>query len=244
MVINDAFTVSAPPDAVAAALADLARSVPCFHGARVDRHEGQAVEGQVRLPLGRVSVTYRGWLELVGYDRAERALSYRFEGREVRGGGVAAGEVMIRLREVAGTTVATVRTKGKVTGRAAILNDSVVRRAAAAMLTRFGSELVVPPQESRPRRRTLAARQGDRRPAVDRRRVARTAGDVPSASPSAEPARQRRVVPGRIQLVTPVPVRLGRNGQPQGSALARRPWVMPAALMTVLAAILVLRRRR
>ena len=236
MIVENAFTIAASQERVFDALLDLERLVPCLPGARLDGviSGGSAATGQVRLPLGRSSVSYRGTIRVSGADRELGAVSISVDAHELRGSGRVTATVDVRLHEAEGLTSASLRGTSDISGRAAVVEPDVMRRAVTTLLTRFGaalSDVITDPHQRAPRRRT---------PVTDGLEAAITALDALDAAP-APPIR------GVVRIMTDGPIEMPVATSVAGSAqreIADRPWVIPAALMAALALILVLRGRR
>lgn len=227
MIVENAFTIAASMEEVFDAILDLERLVPCLPGGRLDRVEGgRLAQGQVRLPLGRTSVTYRGTLRLVDDDRDAGAVTMAIDGHEARGTGRVQATVELRLRESREATMASLWASVDITGRAAAVDPEVVRRAAATLMSRFGSALATTMNLHVP--------------------AAPAATDHPAPTAFGE-----KPVPGRIVVVThqpvDVPLRSSRAAATSldrvNETLAERPWLIPASLLSLIALLLMLRRR-
>ncbi|KAA2248881.1 carbon monoxide dehydrogenase [Solihabitans fulvus] len=97
MQLEHRFSVPAPVSVVWAALLDPARVAPCLPGASLASVEGQRFTGTVRVKVGPISLTYKGYGEFVETDEGARTLVIEASGRDVRGNGTAAAKVAVTL---------------------------------------------------------------------------------------------------------------------------------------------------
>jgi carbon monoxide dehydrogenase subunit G len=236
MIVDRTFTVAAPAPRVFEALLDLERLVRCVPGARCDgvAGGGARASGQVRLLFGGVAVTYRGTLRITASDRNTGSVSLLCDAAEVRGAGRLVAAVDVRLGESGGVTTISLAGTSEVTGRAAAVQPDVMMRSVSSVLTRFSAALGAGP-----------ATPGRRAP----RRHDPTGAELETAIRALEDleAPQRPHVRGTVTIVTDGPVEVTREGSVADGLrreLRDRPWLIPAALIAILAIAVAARRHR
>src|SRR6202021_3669659 len=88
--LDNSFTVPVPAAQAGDVLLDVERIAPCMPGASVTSVEGDEIEGQVKVKLGPLSLTYKGTAKFTDKDQAGHAISIEASGKETRGSGAAA----------------------------------------------------------------------------------------------------------------------------------------------------------
>ena len=87
--LDNSFTVPVPPEQAWDVLLDVERIAPCMPGASVTSVEGDEIEGQVKVKLGPLSLTYKGTAKFIGKDQANQTITIEATGKETRGAGTA-----------------------------------------------------------------------------------------------------------------------------------------------------------
>lgn len=134
-LIDHRIPISAPPDAVWAALSDLRAVARCLPGAELDSVEGNTVRGHVQIALGPMRARFAGTGTITLND-ANREGRLTGQGRDT-GGSATSGDVTWQvLPGDAGMTILAVRLAWRLTGplaqfgRGALVQD-LIRRLAA-----------------------------------------------------------------------------------------------------------------
>jgi len=109
--LDNTFTVPVPPEQAWDVLLDVERIAPCMPGASVTAVEGDQIEGQVKVKLGPLSLTYKGTAKFTEKDEANRTISIEATGKETRGAGTASANVQATLTPAeAGSTLVAIHT--------------------------------------------------------------------------------------------------------------------------------------
>jgi uncharacterized protein len=141
--LDNSFTVPVPPEQAWDVLLDVERIAPCMPGASVLSVAGESVEGQVKVKLGPLSLTYKGTAKFVEKDQANYTIVLDASGKETRGAGTASASVnaVLKAGEESGTTTATIHTSLNVTGRPAQFGRSLLPEISGKLIAEFASNL-------------------------------------------------------------------------------------------------------
>jgi carbon monoxide dehydrogenase subunit G len=141
--LENAFTVPVPPGQAWDVLLDVERIAPCMPGASVLSVSGEEIEGQVKVKLGPLSLTYKGTAKFTGKDEASHAIAIAASGKETRGAGTASATVQATLKpaDVAGSTLVSIRTSLNVTGRPAQFGRSLLPEISGKLIAQFAANL-------------------------------------------------------------------------------------------------------
>jgi carbon monoxide dehydrogenase subunit G len=141
--LDNSFTVPVPPEQAWDVLLDVERIAPCMPGASVLKVEDDAVDGQVKVKLGPLSLTYKGTAKFVEKDQANHTIVLDASGKETRGAGTASATVNATLAagEEPGTTTATIHTSLNVTGRPAQFGRSLLPEISGKLIAQFADNL-------------------------------------------------------------------------------------------------------
>src|SRR5260370_24392161 len=109
MELDKSFTVPVPPEQAWNVLLDVERIAPCMPGASVLSVDGDSIEGQVKVKLGPLSLTYKGTAKFVEKDQANHTIVLDASGKETRGAATASASVnaVLKAGQEAGTTTAS-----------------------------------------------------------------------------------------------------------------------------------------
>jgi uncharacterized protein len=123
-------------------LTDLERVAPCMPGAQLEEVDGDTYTGRVKVKVGPIQVTYRGTAEIVDIDPDGKRAAIRAKGKETRGAGTAAADVVAILApEGDETTRVTVVTDLAVTGKPAQFGRGVMADVGARIIETFAQRL-------------------------------------------------------------------------------------------------------
>ena len=140
--LDNTFTVPVPPEQAWDVLLDVERIAPCMPGASVTAVEGDQIEGQVKVKLGPLSLTYKGTAKFTEKDEANRTISIEATGKETRGAGTASANVQATLTLAeAGSTLVAIHTSLNVTGRPAQFGRSLLPEVSGKLIAQFASNL-------------------------------------------------------------------------------------------------------
>jgi carbon monoxide dehydrogenase subunit G len=112
-------------------------------GASVTSVEGDQIEGQVKVKLGPLSLTYKGTAKFTDKDEANRKIAIEATGKETRGAGTASANVQASLTpgDAAGSTLVAIHTSLNVTGRPAQFGRSLLPEVSGKLIAQFASNL-------------------------------------------------------------------------------------------------------
>jgi uncharacterized protein len=140
--LDNSFTVPVPPEQAWDVLLDVERIAPCMPGASVTSVEGDQIEGQVKVKLGPLSLTYKGTAKFTDKDEANRRIAIEATGKETRGAGTASANVQATLTAAdAGSTLVAIHTSLNVTGRPAQFGRSLLPEVSGKLIAQFASNL-------------------------------------------------------------------------------------------------------
>jgi uncharacterized protein len=200
--LDNSFTVPVPPEQAWDVLLDVERIAPCMPGASVLSVDGDSVDGQVKVKLGPLSLTYKGTAKFVEKDEANHTIVLDASGKETRGAGTASATVNAALKpgEEAGTTTASIHTSLNVTGRPAQFGRSLLPEISGKLIAQFADNLAAmisadgasasataaTAAEPAPKEGTTAAKSGDTAPAEAA--TAQASAAAPASVQAAAPA--------------------------------------------------------
>jgi carbon-monoxide dehydrogenase small subunit len=153
--LTEIVTISAPPDIVWAALADLRAVASCLPGAEITAVDGTEVTGRLRVALGPISAAFAGQ-GTVTRDEAARSGSLNGRGRDTGTGSSVQGEAHYLVRPAGTATELEVTVSWRLTGALAqFARTEIVQALAQRLLGVFTANLEAliagkPPAETRP----------------------------------------------------------------------------------------------
>jgi carbon monoxide dehydrogenase subunit G len=143
--LDNSFTVPVPPEKAWNVLLDVERIAPCMPGASVlsISDDGNEIEGQVKVKLGPLSLSYKGTAKFTEKDQENLALAIEATGKETRGAGTASANVHATLKpgDAAGSTLVSIHTSLNVTGRPAQFGRSLLPEVSGKLIAQFASNL-------------------------------------------------------------------------------------------------------
>ena len=188
--LDNSFTVPVPPEQAWDVLLDVERIAPCMPGASVLSVDGDSIEGQVKVKLGPLSLTYKGTAKFVEKDLANHAIVLDASGKETRGAGTASATVnaVLKQGETPGTTTAAIHTSLNVTGRPAQFGRSLLPEISGKLIAQFADNLAAMISADGTTA-TVSGEEGDvTAHAADSPATGATGGDAGSATATALPA--------------------------------------------------------
>ncbi len=142
MEFDNSFAVSKPIDEVWTTMVDLERVVPCVPGATVLEKTGdRAVDAEVKIKLGSMSMNYSGPAEIVEQDDAAHRAVMNARAKEAGGQGNADAKVSMQLGEQGGGTEVALHSTIEVTGKAAQMGEGVISAVTEGMIKEFAQNL-------------------------------------------------------------------------------------------------------
>ncbi len=141
--LDNSFTVPVAPEQAWDVLLDVERIAPCMPGASVTSVEGDEIEGQVKVKLGPLSLTYKGTAKFTDKDQASHSISIEATGKETRGSGTASATVQANLKpgDSAGQTLVSIHTSLNVTGKPAQFGRSLLPEVSGKLIQQFATNL-------------------------------------------------------------------------------------------------------
>jgi carbon monoxide dehydrogenase subunit G len=105
--------------------------------------DGNEIEGQVKVKLGPLSLTYKGTAKFTDKDQANHTIAIEASGKETRGAGTASANVQAVLKpgDAAGSTLVSIHTSLNVTGRPAQFGRSLLPEVSGKLIAQFASNL-------------------------------------------------------------------------------------------------------
>jgi uncharacterized protein len=142
MEFDNSFTVQKPIDDVWNTMIDLERVVPCVPDARIIEKTGErAVNAEVKIKLGAMSMNYAGPAEIVEQDDSEHRAVMNARAKEAGGQGNADANVTMQLREAGDGTEVALHSEINVTGKAAQMGEGVIVAVTEGMIKEFSENL-------------------------------------------------------------------------------------------------------
>ncbi|MBT3248750.1 MAG: SRPBCC family protein [Actinobacteria bacterium] len=139
-LIND-FEVDAPAALVWSILTDVERIAPCLPGAQLQEIEGTEFRGAVKIKVGPITAQYKGAASFVEQDDENYRAVLHAEGRDTRGAGNAAADIIAQLETTETGTRVTVTTELKVTGKVAQFGRGIMADVSKKLMKQFADNL-------------------------------------------------------------------------------------------------------
>jgi carbon monoxide dehydrogenase subunit G len=141
--LDNSFTVPVPPEQAWDVLLDVERIAPCMPGASVLSVDGDEIEGQVKVKLGPLSLTYKGTAKFVEKDQESHTITIDASGKETRGAGTASANVTATLKpgDTGAETLVSIHTSLNVTGRPAQFGRSLLPEVSGKLIQQFATNL-------------------------------------------------------------------------------------------------------
>jgi len=141
--LDNSFTVPVPPEQAWDVLLDVETIAPCMPGASVTSVDGDEIQGQVKVKLGPLSLSYKGTAKFTEKDQATHTISIEATGKETRGAGTASATVQASLKPADGAdeTLVSIHTSLNVTGRPAQFGRSLLPEVSGKLIAQFATNL-------------------------------------------------------------------------------------------------------
>ena len=146
MQFENDFEVAVGVDRVWEVMTDVEKVAPCLPGARLDGlvegSEGEQYEGVVKVKVGPITADYKGKATIIERSKDDLRVVIRAEGRDTRGAGNAAADVIATLSAVSDDrTKVSVVTDLKISGKVAQFGRGVMGDVSAKLMERFAQNL-------------------------------------------------------------------------------------------------------
>ncbi len=141
--LDNSFTVPVPPEQAWDVLLDVETIAPCMPGASVLSVDGDEIEGQVKVKLGPLSLTYKGTAKFTEKNQESHTIAIVASGKETRGAGTASANVTATLKpgDTGAETVVSIHTSLNVTGRPAQFGRSLLPEVSGKLIQQFATNL-------------------------------------------------------------------------------------------------------
>lgn len=141
MKLNSSFVVARSVEDTWAVLTDLVQLAPCLPGARLDKVDGEAHIGTVKVKVGPITAQYKGEARFVERDAVAHRAVLAAKGRDTRGAGNASARIVAELSEGDGGTLVVVDTDLTITGKVAQFGRGVMADVSAKLMQQFADNL-------------------------------------------------------------------------------------------------------
>jgi len=228
MELEHSFTVPVPVDQAWDVLLDVEQVAPCMPGATLDSVDGDEIKGRIKVKVGPISITYAGTALFTERDRDAGVVTLEASGKETRGSGTAAATVRSELHGQDGQTEVTVHTSLNVTGRPAQFGRGVMADVSAKLIGIFATNLAD----------MLTAGNGSAPDPAGPDPAVQAAADANGAASASVPA---SATPAAVPVSSEDSLNLLKVA---GLPVLKRIAAPAGALLSVLAVVLIWRRRR
>ena len=141
MKITNEFTVHTPIDRAWQALTDLPGIAPCLPGAQLTGVDGDVYRGKVKVKVGPVISDFAGTAQFTEKDDEKYRAVIDAKGRDSRAGGNAAALVTAALTPAGDSTLVTVDTDLKISGKLAQFGSGMIKEISNKLLAQFVANL-------------------------------------------------------------------------------------------------------
>jgi uncharacterized protein len=141
MKISNEFTVHTPIDKAWAVLTDLEGIAPCLPGAQLTGVDGDVYAGKVKIKVGPVISDFAGTAKFVEKDDSAYRAVIDAKGKDSRSAGNASAVITAELRADGDSTVVSVDTDLKISGKLAQFGSGMIKEVSGKLLTQFAESL-------------------------------------------------------------------------------------------------------
>ena len=141
MKISNEFTVHTPIDKAWAVLTDLEGIAPCLPGAQLTGVDGDVYSGKVKIKVGPVVSDFSGTAKFVEKDDTAYRAVIDAKGKDSRSAGNASAVITAALRADGDSTVVSVDTDLKISGKLAQFGSGMIKEVSGKLLTQFAESL-------------------------------------------------------------------------------------------------------
>lgn len=138
MQLSNTFTIDRPLAEVYQAFLEVEGIATCMPGSTLlGQPEPGTYEGEVKVKVGPLSVTYTGQFVVLDADESAHRLTMRAKGREKRGAGNADAHIVATLSESAGGTEVQIDTDLDIRGKVAQFGRGVIGEVTDGIMQTF-----------------------------------------------------------------------------------------------------------
>ncbi|MET0494076.1 MAG: SRPBCC domain-containing protein [Actinoplanes sp.] len=141
MKITNEFTVRTPIDRAWQVLTDLPGIAPCMPGAQLTGVQGDTYAGRVKVKVGPVVSDFAGTARFVEKDEETGRAVIDAKGRDSRSAGNAAALVTAQLTANGNSTLVSVDTDLKISGKLAQFGSGMIKEVSGKLLGQFVTNL-------------------------------------------------------------------------------------------------------
>jgi uncharacterized protein len=141
MKITNEFTVHTPIDRAWKVLTDLEGIAPCLPGAQLTGVDGDVYSGRVKVKVGPVISEFAGTARFTEKDDGAHRGVIDAKGRDRRSAGNAAALITAQLRPDGDSTVVSVDTDLKISGKLAQFGSGMIKEVSEKLLGQFVTSL-------------------------------------------------------------------------------------------------------
>jgi uncharacterized protein len=140
--LSNSFTIDRSVDEVYQAFLDVERIATCMPGSRLlGQPEPGTYEGEVRVKVGPLGVTYSGQFTVLNADQQQHTLVMRAKGREQRGAGNADAHIVATLSEASDGTLVQIDTDLSIRGKVAQFGRGVIGDVTDGIMQTFAANV-------------------------------------------------------------------------------------------------------
>ena len=141
MELKSEFRVGIPVEQAWSTLTDVEFIAPCMPGAQLTEIDGDEFKGGVKIKVGPITAQYKGSAKFVELDEENHRVVLEASGRDSRGAGNAAAEVIAEMTPDGDGTKIAIATDLKVTGKVAQFGRGVMADVSEKLLGQFVDSL-------------------------------------------------------------------------------------------------------
>jgi uncharacterized protein len=140
-IVNE-FTVNRPIDEAWPIICDVERIAPCLPGAELTEIEGDVYRGKVKVKLGAVATEFAGEAQFVERDDTAHRAKLSAKGRDTKGRGNAAADIVAEAEALSPTSTKCVVTADlHITGKVAQFGRGIMGDVSKKLIDQFASNL-------------------------------------------------------------------------------------------------------
>ena len=141
MELKSEFRVGIPVEQAWNTLTDVEFIAPCMPGAQLTEIDGDEFKGGVKIKVGPITAQYKGSAKFVELDKENHRVVLEASGRDSRGAGNAAAEVIAEMTPDGDGTKIAIATDLKVTGKVAQFGRGVMADVTEKLIGQFVDSL-------------------------------------------------------------------------------------------------------
>ena len=191
MKITNEFTVHTPIDRAWEALTDLPGIAPCLPSAQLTGVDGDVYRGKVKVKVGPVISDFAGTAQFTEKDDEKYRAVIDAKGRDARAGGNASALVTAALTPTGDSTLVTVDTDLKISGKLAQFGSGMIKEISNKLLAQFVANLEAKLATDQSASSTAATPVAATPSAAATDTVPATAAVVASAGPAERPSAEK-----------------------------------------------------